>query len=136
MAILRQSFDRGDGFSFGVAGGSQAGTAGHAVDENGASAALTFTAAVFSAGEIKLFAENREQGRLCIGVDFSRGAVDEQASHSCHRASLRVPGGAFQIRDLAPRASIACVLRLQLCLYSGSRKNFLKFEASVARLRP
>jgi hypothetical protein len=47
----------------------------HAVNKNGARAALTFTATVLCAGEIELFAENREQTGLCIGVDGTLCAV-------------------------------------------------------------
>jgi len=58
LAVLFEALDGKDGFAGSVSNGELAGTAGSAVDEDGARAALAFAAAVLGAGEAKLFAED------------------------------------------------------------------------------
>src|SRR5258705_13451597 len=88
-AVLRQSFNCGGCFSFGVTSRGQARAARHTIEEHGARAALAFATTVFSSGQLKLFTENGEQSGLGIGVNLMRGAVDEQVGNSCHKTSLR-----------------------------------------------
>jgi len=52
---------------------SDTGASGITVNENGASPALSFAAAVFAAGKVELVAQDREKARLrlCIyGIEF------------------------------------------------------------------
>src|SRR5947207_7784737 len=72
LAVLFETFDGEDGFSFGVANRKLAGAAWRAVQQNGTSAALAFAAAVFCSGKAKLFAQGKKQ--CCVGVRFENAA--------------------------------------------------------------
>jgi hypothetical protein len=78
LAIVLQSFDRGDLLALRQFGRDAAGSDGFAVKENRASAALSFAAAIFSAGEVEFFAEYIKEGPLWIAGRSPAAAVDNQ----------------------------------------------------------
>lgn len=84
LAVLFETFDSEDGFSIRVANGKLAGTPRRAVQQNGASAALAFAAAVFGSGKAELLAQGEKQG--CIWIRFENAAfsVDLCVDWPCH----------------------------------------------------
>src|ERR1700760_3062479 len=68
-AAGRQSLDRGDLLADGIADNDAAGARRHAVDMDGASAALCDAAAVFGAGEADILPDRPEQRRIGLDVD-------------------------------------------------------------------
>jgi hypothetical protein len=98
LAVLFEAFDGEDGFSFGITDRKLAGTARRAIQENGASAALAFTATVFGSGKAKLFAQRKKQG--CFGFRFENAAfsVDlgvDWPSHVILSAPRAIVGAVF-----------------------------------------
>ena len=82
LAVAFQAFDRRDRFFADRADISDARVARISVNEHGARAALTFAAAVFAAGQVKLIAKHAEQGSVRRGVNFVGFAVDLKFSDS------------------------------------------------------
>ncbi len=71
-----EAFDGGDGLVFGEAGGGEAGGDGFAIEEDAASAALAFAAAVLGSGEAEVFAEDVEEGAVGGGEELVGFSVD------------------------------------------------------------
>src|SRR5690242_5833267 len=61
---------------------------GHAVDQDGARAALAFATAVFGSGEIEIVAQHAEQRAVGIGVDTAAGSVDLEFGHRGHALTV------------------------------------------------
>ena len=64
-----EALDGGDFTPADPADGGAARAGRDAIEQDGAGAALAFTAAVPGAGEVEIVAENAEQGAFAIGVD-------------------------------------------------------------------
>jgi hypothetical protein len=89
LAVLFESFNGGDGFSGCVADRELAGAAGRAIEQNGAGAALAFTATVFCSGKAKLFAQSKEQSCVGAGNENPAFSVDLRVDGPCHWSSRR-----------------------------------------------
>ena len=87
VARLFEAFDGGDGFSSGGGNRSDAGTAGDAVEENGAGATLTFAATVFGAGKAEFIAKEGQQRRVGIGLSGPFAAVNDEFDRIGHKLS-------------------------------------------------
>ena len=68
-AVRREAFDRGDLLAVGGADRHGAGARRHAVDVDGAGAALGDAAAVLGAGQADMLADRPQQRRVRIDVD-------------------------------------------------------------------
>lgn len=75
MAVFFQAFDGSDGLDY-FAERELTGTAGRTADQDGARAALPFSAAVFCAGEAELVAQYGEEAGVWVGVDWVFLAVN------------------------------------------------------------
>ena len=64
------------------ADGNGAGPLDFAIDMDGAGAALRDAAAIFGAGESHLLADDPEQRRIVLHLDFTELAVDVELCHS------------------------------------------------------
>ena len=62
--------------------GKRAGARRHAVDVNGAGAALRDAAAVFGAGQADVFPDRPEQRRVGFDVDVDDFSIDVEAHHN------------------------------------------------------
>jgi len=69
LAVLFEAFDGDDGFSGGVGDGELAGSAWRAIQQDGAGAALAFSASVFRSREAKFLTQCKEQCGLGIGLE-------------------------------------------------------------------
>jgi len=87
LIALSQSFDRQHGMLVSVGDRCQAGGYGFAIKQDRAGAALAFTAAVFCAGEMQLFAQNLKQRPLGIRADGVRLSVDGEGDRGVHTFS-------------------------------------------------
>lgn len=92
-AGLLEAFDGGDRLSDGGGYWSDAGAAGHSVEEYRAGAALTFTAAVFRSGEANAVSNYREQGCFSVDYDGMRVAIDVQIEALGHRTKKSKAAG-------------------------------------------
>jgi hypothetical protein len=72
----RDTLDRADVLALGLQRGHEATVDEQAIDFNGASAALPFTAAFFRAGEASLFTQNIEEPSHGVGFERELPVVD------------------------------------------------------------
>jgi hypothetical protein len=119
-ARLFESFDGGDGLSGGGGNGSYAGAASGAVEQNCASTALTFAAAIFGSGKAQSVAKNGQEGRIGIGLDSTRIAVDDEIELLRHFHPPRPPAS-DRGRDMNRNTNIVilCDSRCKLFLRQG-----------------
>lgn len=78
FSILFQAFDGGDLFPLSLAHGSDARTYRSPIQQDCASAALAFAAAILGSSKVEFFAEDVEERPLGIGLDSTPGSVDDQ----------------------------------------------------------
>src|SRR5262249_42732944 len=83
-AVVRQSFDGGDGTASDGGDLACAGMLGLAVDQHHAGAALLGTAAEFAAAQAKLVAQNRQQWRRAVALGGNGTAVDDKLDDFAH----------------------------------------------------
>ena len=83
-AILLEAFDGGDFLLADFADVCVAGTNRNTVEQDGASAALTFAAAVFRSGQLQVIAQNTEETSGAIRVDADAFAVHVDFSDPRH----------------------------------------------------
>ena len=98
-AVLRQTFDGGDLFSFDFRDGCNAGAHGRAIDEHGAGSAMAFATAILAAGEFQLVAEDPEQEAVGVQLEPVMRLIDDEfhalilrpamarRSHECERGT-------------------------------------------------
>jgi hypothetical protein len=87
-----EAFDGDDLRFVEVADGSDARGGAFTVYEYGAGAALAFAAAELGAGELKVFAQDFEQGTLRVGGDGPGLAVQDEADLGIHNIVLKMLG--------------------------------------------
>src|ERR1700704_1453324 len=83
-AIGGQSFDGGDLLADGFRNQHAAGAHRHAVDVDGAGAALCNAATIFGAGQAGVFPDRPQQRRIRLDIQFKCFAIDSEV---CHRVS-------------------------------------------------
>src|SRR6266850_5239636 len=113
--VLFETLDGDDGLVADSSNLRMAGTGGHTIDQDGAGAALAFTAAIFTAGEIEIVAQNAEQSSLAVDIDFNGLAID------------------LKFRDLGHRldcANSACRVAKPLQAFHAKAINHAKEEVS------
>src|SRR5262245_50556854 len=81
-AALGEPFDRGDLLAYRRSDWQRAGAGRHAVEQDGAGAALRDPAAVFGAGEADVLPQRPKQGRVGLDLNVLGLAVDSEGWHS------------------------------------------------------
>src|SRR5215472_11981413 len=85
--VLRQAFNRRNGFSGHVDGASNTRADGRSIDQHGAGAALSFAASVFAAGEPQIVAQNPQQRAGGMNLEAVMFLIDDEF----HALILRPP---------------------------------------------
>ena len=90
LAVLLEAFDGPDLLFAEVSDMLVAGTGGRAINQNRASAALPFTAAVFAAGEAEIITQNAEESAFAIGIDINGFSIHLKLSNTRHTTARLV----------------------------------------------
>jgi len=88
FVAVREAFDGGDLFVGYIADRSDARRDAFSIHEHGASAALSFTAAIFRAGQLKFFSKNIEQWAFGIGSERAGLPVDGDGNSRIHNRAV------------------------------------------------
>jgi hypothetical protein len=87
MLAAAETFDGGHRFIGDAPHRSDARTMGLAVDQDSAGTALTFAAAILTAGEVELFAEYGEECGILLDFDTECLTVEEQGDVGRHTST-------------------------------------------------
>jgi hypothetical protein len=89
-ALGRQAFDGDNLFAGGGAYFGDAGVAGQAIQQHGASAALTFTTTVFTTGKIEMVAQDAEQADIRIYIHGLAFTINVKLGNFRHGAPEKI----------------------------------------------